>query len=124
MKRFCPRLTANQSSKQLEFCLLLRWHQTQSIENSFLVPEYATYYSCILSSNKNTPLRTIRIKVEMAVDESNVGYFLFCSLGNAKSNLSQCQTAILDLSTERYTFCTGYMPQQGNSLGNFGHRIT
>lgn len=71
---------------------------------SFLVPEYATLYSYNLSRDKNTPLRTIRIKVEMATDESNIGYVLFYSLENAKSNLSQCQRKILDLIIGRYRF--------------------
>lgn len=40
----------------------------------------------------------------MAADESNISYARFYSLGDAKSYLSQCQTAILDLSTESTGF--------------------
>lgn len=62
-------------------------------------------------------MRTLRIKIDMVIDGSNLGYFLISSVRNFKSNLSQCQTGILNLGTERYTLFTGFMAYQLTLLG-------
>jgi len=56
----------------------------------------------------------------MAIGGSNLGYFLIYSVRNFKSDLSQCQTAILDLGTERHRLFAGFVALPVNSFGIVG----